>query len=206
MPDINAVCVVAFAGLVLSASPGPSMLYVLSRSIGQDRLAGMASAAGLAVGGFAHVLAAAAGLAAVFVYVPALYTVTQFVGAAYLLWLGVGQLRDGGFEGQTERVHPSPLLKVFAQGVLVEIANPKTLLFFVAFLPQFIEPERGAVTAQMLVLGALVPLTAMPSDLLIALAGGSMAQRLRRRRVFNRLLNVFGGLILIGLGLRILLA
>lgn len=207
MPSPETLLLVTLAGLALSASPGPSMLYVLSRSLGQSRNAGLASSAGLAVGGLLHVVAAALGLAAVFRYSPTLYQFTKLLGAAYLIYLGIGMLLEkppSGHQTLTP-VRRQRLGRIFYQGILVEVFNPKTLLFFVAFLPQFVDPGRGSVTLQMLVLGTLVPLTAVPSDLLMALAGGGVAARLSRSRRLARSLTWLGGLILVGLGLRIVL-
>lgn len=215
MPNAETLLIVTLAGLALSVSPGPSMLYVLSRSLGQSRSAGLMSAAGLAAGGFAHVVAAALGLAAVFAVSPRLYWLTQLLGAGYLIYLGVMMLREDSSDNtkptaqptvtpKATSTHHDSLQRVFYQGIVVEILNPKTLLFFIAFLPQFVDPERGSVTLQMLILGALVPLTAVPSDLLMALAAGGVAKKLSQNRNAARWLNRLGGLILIGLGLRLL--
>lgn len=207
MPTPRTLVMVALAGLALSASPGPSMLYVLSRSVGQSRSAGLASAAGLAVGGILLAVAAALGLAAVFRYSPTVYTATKLAGAAYLIYLGAGMLIEKDSTGQPalEQVRNASLFRTFWQGILVEALNPKTLLFFIAFLPPFVDPHRGSITGQMLLLGALVPLTAVPSDLVVAFAGGTLAQRLSERRKAARALAWLGALILIALGLHIIL-
>lgn len=209
MPTFQTIVVVALAGLALSASPGPSMLYVLSRSVGQSRGAGLVSAAGLAVGGFVHVVAAALGLVALFMYLPSMFVVLKFVGAVYLIYLGIGMVRDGGDEDADkglEQVRQLSLRRIFYQGILVEVLNPKTLLFFVAFLPQFVDYRRGSIVSQMLVLGALVPLTAIPSDLIVAFTGGNIAQRLARNRTASRALSWLAGAILVGLGLNLFIA
>lgn len=181
------------------------MLYVLSRSIGQSRNAGLMSAAGLATGGFVHVIAAALGLAAVFNYVPMAYTAIRILGALYLIYLGAQMLleKDDDSNNELEKVKKTGLLQIFNQGVLVEVLNPKTILFFVAFLPQFVDPDIGSVTLQMLILGTLVPLTAIPSDLIVAFTGGTIAQKLSENRRMSKLLTWLGGIFLIGLGLRI---
>lgn len=180
------------------------MLYVLSRSVGQSRAAGLASSIGLALGGMALAIAGALGLAAVFIASPVLYGVVKFGGALYLLYLG-GQMifSKNGRDGEVKAVKQLGFFEICYQGFLVELLNPKTLLFFVAFLPQFIEPERGSVTLQMLVLGMLVPLTAIPSDIIVAFTGGTLARQFSRNRHLRRSLEWVGGLFLIGLGLRI---
>lgn len=205
MPTFETIILVTFAGLALSASPGPSMLYVLSRSVGQSHTAGLVSAAGLAVGGFVHVIAAALGLAALFNYLPGVFTAIKFAGAFYLIYLGIGMIRDHQDDAPTgpSKVRQLSLRRIFYQGILVETLNPKTLLFFVAFLPQFVNQQLGSVGVQMVVLGALVPLTAIPSDLIVALTGGGIAQRLARNRAMSRRLSWLAGAILIGLGLNI---
>ncbi len=208
MPTFETIIIVTFAGLALSASPGPSMLYVLSRSVGQSHTAGLVSAAGLAVGGFVHVIAAALGLAALFNYLPGVFTAIKFAGAFYLIYLGIDMIRDHQDDAPTgpSKVRHLSLRRIFYQGILVETLNPKTLLFFVAFLPQFVDQQLGSVGVQMVVLGALVPLTAIPSDLIVALTGGGIAQHLARNRAMSRWLSWLAGAILIGLGLNIFIS
>jgi threonine/homoserine/homoserine lactone efflux protein len=206
MPTLETILLVTVAGLALSASPGPSMLYILSRSVGQSRAAGLVSAAGLATGGFVHVVLAALGLSALFSYSPGVYTAVKILGAVYLIYLGVDTLRDGGSEAEDQsRTNDDSLAAIFYQGVLVEVLNPKTMLFFVAFLPQFVDGTLGSVTAQMFLLGLLVPLTAMPSDLIVAFGGGTVAARLSASPTMSTGLKWVSGLILIGLGLHIFL-
>lgn len=208
MPTFETIVIVTFAGLALSASPGPSMLYVLSRSVGQSHTAGLVSAAGLAVGGFVHVIAAALGLAALFNYLPGVFTAIRVAGAFYLIYLGIDMIRAHQDDAPTgpSKVRHMSLRRIFYQGILVETLNPKTLLFFVAFLPQFVDQQLGSVGVQMVVLGALVPLTAIPSDLIVALTGGGIAQRLARNRAMSRRLAWLAGAILIGLGLNIFIS
>ena len=207
MPSVESIVLVTLAGLALSASPGPSMLYVLSRSIGQSRTAGLASAAGLATGGFVLVIAAALGLAAVFTYLPTAYIAVKTLGGLYLLYLAfqmvIDNKQDSPRAEQLETVRRTDLRRIFFQGIVVEVLNPKTLLFFVAFLPQFIDATRGLVWLQMLILGTLVPLTAVPADLITAFTGGTIARKLAENRLMKQLLNWLGAAFLTFLGLRI---
>ena len=207
MPSVESILLVTLAGLALSASPGPSMLYVLSRSIGQSRAAGLASAAGLAVGGFVLVIAAALGLVAVFIYLPNVYIAVKVLGGLYLLYLAfqmiVDTKQDSPRANQLETVRRTDLRRIFLQGIVVEVLNPKTLLFFVAFLPQFIDATRGFVWLQMLILGTLVPLTAVPADLITAFTGGTIAKKLAENQLMKQLLNWLGAGFLAFLGLRI---
>ncbi len=206
MPSLDAVILVTLAGFALSASPGPSMLYVLSRSVGQDRSAGLMSAAGLAAGGMVHAVTAAAGLSALLAHSPTAYRLLTILGAAYLLYLGVQMYRSRDEElGEPGEVRCQPLWRVFYQGVLVEVLNPKTALFFVAFLPQFINADSDTIVLQVLLLGTLIPLTAVPSDLVVAYCGGTILRRVSANATARNRLNCLGALFLVGLGLRILL-
>ncbi len=207
MPSIEAIVLVVIAGFALSASPGPSMLYVLSRSMGQNRRAGLVSAAGLATGGVVHAIAAAAGLSALLAYSPSAYRVITILGAAYLVYLGIQLFRARHEElGGTESVNSQPLARIFAQGVLVEVLNPKTALFFVAFLPQFVNQAAETVALQVLILGMLIPLTAVPSDLIVAYTGGTLARRISGSPTARSVLGCVGAAFLIGLGLNIFLS
>lgn len=207
MPSYETIVLVTLAGLALSASPGPSMLYVLSRSIGQDRSAGLMSAAGLATGGLVHAVAAAAGLSAIFAYSESLYRLVTTLGAGYLVYLGVQTYLSRNEEmGRAEEVRSQPLWRIFWQGVLVEVLNPKTALFFLAFLPQFVNREAETIVMQMLILGMLVPLTAVPSDLVVAFTGGTIARRVSANRTLASALNCLAALFLVGLGVRIFLS
>lgn len=209
MPSAEAIIAVTLAGLALSASPGPSMLYVLSRSIGQSPTAGLVSAAGLAVGGIALAVVAALGLAATVGLSPKIYALVRTAGGLYLLYLGLDTLWDLRREqqdvlGETPQGRRSqPLGRVFFQGILVELLNPKTILFFIAFVPQFVESQNGSMVAQMLLLGALVPLTAVPSDIIVALSGGTLANKLAASPRTAIALQCLSAAVLIGLGLRI---
>ncbi|MEM7251418.1 MAG: LysE family translocator [Pseudomonadota bacterium] len=204
MPTTENILMVTLAGLALSASPGPSMLYILSRSIGQHRRAGLFSAAGLAVGGILHAVAAAAGLSVLVSYYPAVYRAIAVCGALYLIYLGVQIYRSRNERlGGPVSVRPDSDLRVFVQGIVVEVLNPKTALFFIAFLPQFINHDADGVMLQVLVLGMLIPLTAVPSDLLVAFTGGTVARRISDNDKVRRTLNILAAVLLIGLGLRL---
>ncbi|MDB2408007.1 LysE family translocator [Jannaschia sp.] len=201
MPSFDTILTVALAGLALSATPGPSMLYVLSRSVGQSRLAGLASAIGLGLGGMVLAVATALGLAAAFAAFDWIVPVLRWVGSIYLAWLGWGMIRDARAEARTEiqvrEVRRHGFWKILWQGVWIEVLNPKTVLFFSLFLPPFVDDGAGAVTLQLLILGVLVPLTAVPSDLLVAYMGGAAAARLNRSQRARVLLGWVGGSVLI---------
>jgi threonine/homoserine/homoserine lactone efflux protein len=202
LPELETILLVTLAGLALSASPGPSMLYVLSRSIGQNRAAGLASSFGLALGGLILAIAAALGLTAIFSYSKPLYFTVQYAGAAYLVYLGVQMFMPSEGDEKIENVELQTFRKIIFQGIFVELLNPKTILFFLAFLPQFIYADLGDVSLQMLILGILVPLTALPSDIIVSFAGGTLAERLNKNKRIGTLLSWLGGLFLVGLGIR----
>lgn len=212
MPPLETMLSVALAGFALSASPGPSMLYVLSRSVGQSRAAGLASALGLGLGGVLLAVATALGLAALLARFDVLVVVLRYLGSAYLIWLGLGMIREAresaavSFEAQ--KVEARSFSRIVWQGAMVELLNPKTVLFFALFLPPFVGVSAGLDTSpdvqkQLLILGILVPLTAIPSDLLVAYLGGSMAQAINSQRKLREGLAWFGGLVLILIALNL---
>lgn len=212
MPSIDTIILVALAGLALSATPGPSMLYVLSRSVGQSRAAGFASAVGLGLGGVILAAATALGLAAIFKQSGWALDVLRVAGSIYLVYLGLQMIWEARAQArqslEVQNVSERSLMSIIWQGVLVELLNPKTILFFVLFLPQFVEASGGRiegdnVTMQLLFLGILVPLTAVPSDLIVAFVGGSLAQRLNENQMVRQALSWFGGLILIAIAMNL---
>jgi threonine/homoserine/homoserine lactone efflux protein len=195
-PDSSSLGIFAVAALALLAIPGPAVLYVVVQSAEQGRRAGLASVAGIHLGTLVHVVGATVGLSALIVASAVAFSVVKYAGAAYLVYLGVRKLleRDGRvvFERRTES-----LRRAFARGIAVNVLNPKTALFFLAFLPQFIDADRGAVWSQALVLGLVFVSLGLVSDSLYALAAGSAAGILRRRR---RVMRYGSGLVYIGLG------
>ncbi len=206
MPSLESIIAVVLAGLALSATPGPSMLYVLSRSVGQSRAAGLASAIGLGLGGVLLAAATALGLAAVLERSEWAIDVLRIAGSVYLVYLGAHMIWEAHASQpqklMVQTVRRRNLSTIIWQGVLVEFLNPKTVLFFVLFLPQFVEASGGSisdgnVTLQLLILGILVPLTAVPSDLIVAFVGGSVARTVNDNPVISKALSWLGGLTLI---------
>jgi threonine/homoserine/homoserine lactone efflux protein len=185
---------------VLLAIPGPAVLYITSRSIGQGRNAGLVSALGIGLGTLIHTAAAAVGLSALLVSSATAFSVVKYLGAAYLIYLGIQKLRrDESFETNLDAPRTS-LTRVFTQGIVVNILNPKTALFFFAFLPQFIDPARGHVAVQILSLGVLFACMGTFSDSLWAVFSGSVAHRLRGNARWMRTQRYVSGGILISLG------
>ena len=200
MPSLAHLAIFTLAALAMNAAPGPSNLYVLSRSLAQGTAGGLVSALGLALGSLFHVALAVAGLAALLSYAPTLYDAIRLAGAAYLIYLGIKTLRAPGASMPANGGARRSLGRVLFDAALVEILNPKTALFFLAFLPQFVEPAAGPAAPQLLLLGLIVTLTALPCDMLVAFAGARLARLFTtqaRRRWPSRL----AGSTLIALGL-----
>jgi threonine/homoserine/homoserine lactone efflux protein len=186
---------------ILLAIPGPAIMYIVSRSIGQGRAAGLVSAMGITAGTLLHVAAATLGLSALLASSATAFQFVKYLGAAYLIYLGISTLRGADTELVEVVIADRKLARVFAQGVLVNVLNPKTALFFLAFLPQFVDTSRGHATLQILELGVLFSLMGWFSDSMWALAAGTLAERMRRSvRLRRAQRNVSGG-ALIALGL-----
>ncbi|HLV75803.1 MAG TPA: LysE family translocator [Vulgatibacteraceae bacterium] len=187
------------AALVLVAIPGPNHLYITARSIGEGRRAGLASAFGVETGTLVHIAAAAAGLSALVAASATAFGVLRYAGAAYLVYLAYRTLR-GGDDGDGPALRPQPLRRVYLDGVLVNVLNPKVVLFFLAFLPQFVDRRAGAVPLQIALMGLMVVLFGLLSDIAYALAAGSIGTWLRARPAFRRRQRYATGLVYLGLG------
>ena len=203
MPDASTFALFVAAALVLLVVPGPSVLYIVARSIEGGRTAGFDSVLGVQTGAILHIAFATLGLSAILASSAVAFSVVKWLGAAYLVWLGLRQI-FGRDEGDDEvAVGPARLSRVFSQGVLVNTLNPKTALFFLAFLPQFVDPSRGAAWTQILLLGATFVILALCSDGLYALLSGTAGGWLRRKMKgasFRRGQRFISGGILIALG------
>ena len=203
MPDASTFALFIVAALVLLVVPGPSVLYIVARSIEGGRTAGLVSVLGVQTGAMVHIAFAAVGLSAILASSAVAFSVIKWLGAAYLVWLGLRRIFGRDEEESDVAVEPAPLSRVFSQGVIVNILNPKTALFFLAFLPQFVDPARAAAWAQILLLGATFVILALCSDGLYALLSGTAGGWLRRRMkgaTFRRGQRYVSGCILIALG------
>jgi len=195
-PELSAIELFAAASVALLLIPGPAVLYIVTQSAEQGRSAGLASVAGIHIGTLIHILAAAIGLSALILASAVAFSVVKFAGAAYLVYLGVRKLleRNSASEAEPPR---APLRRVFARGAVVNVLNPKTALFFLAFLPQFVDTDRGAVWSQVVVLGLVFVALGLISDSVYALVGDAVGSLLRRRATAMRRVS---GTIYIGLG------
>ncbi len=200
MPTAETFALFAAAALALIVVPGPAVLYIVAQSIDRGRLAGLVSALGVAVGGLVHVTAAAVGLSALLVSSATAFTVVKLAGAAYLVGLGLFTLLSRRASEEVAVPHERRLRRIFGQGIVVNVLNPKTALFFLAFLPQFVDPDRGAVAWQILALGLAFVLLAVLSDALWALVAGTASTRLRGSRRFGAVRRYVSGSVFVGLG------
>ncbi len=186
MPALSTIMFFLLAALGLLLIPGPSVLYILTRSAAQGRRAGLASVGGIELAILTHAVAAALGLSALLLTSALAFSVVKYLGAAYLIYLGVRTLLARQESHQTPVLAPKSFSRLFAQGFLVSLLNPKTALFFYAFLPQFVDPARGAVTGQILFFGVLFVLLASCTDSLYALLGSTVGKVLTRNVRFRQ--------------------
>lgn len=210
------------AAFAINISPGPDLIYILSKTIAQGKKIGIVSSLGVCTGALVHVFAAALGLSAILATSAIAFSIVKYVGAAYLIYLGIQALRSKGISFDTSTVNTSVvdssvvdtlakketktmLWKAFRQGVLIDILNPKVAIFFMAFLPQFIRPEMGSTSSQMLLLGFLVILVAIIVEFSIVLTAAQTTNFFRKNRHFSIWLDQVLGSILIGLGIRLAL-
>jgi threonine/homoserine/homoserine lactone efflux protein len=195
-PDSTALWLFCLAALALLAVPGPAVLYIVVQSAEQGRRVGLASVAGIHLGTLVHVAAATVGLSALIVASAVAFSAVKYAGAAYLVYLGIRKLLERPPPARAAR-QSEPLRLAFARGAVVNLLNPKTALFFLAFLPQFVDRARGGVWSQVLVLGLVFVGLGLVSDSLYALGAGALGRLLRRRR---RALQYGSGIVYIGLG------
>jgi threonine/homoserine/homoserine lactone efflux protein len=203
-PDRLAVFVVA--ALALLVVPGPAVLYIVARSIHQGRRAGLVSVLGIHVGTLVHIAAATVGLSALIVSSAVAFTAVKIAGAVYLVGLGLWTLFSRGSETDVALGGERNLRRAFAQGIVVNVLNPKTALFFLAFLPQFIDPDAPHPALQIAFLGVLFALLGLVTDSLWALAAGTAGGLLRSSRRFVRTQRYVTGSVYIGLGVATALA
>jgi threonine/homoserine/homoserine lactone efflux protein len=201
VPDPTTFGLFVAAALALLLVPGPAVFYVVARGVEGGRVAGLVSCLGIEVGTLAHAAFAAVGLSALLLSSAIAFVVVKWLGAAYLIWLGLKRLFGRGEEYALAAVEPEPLSRLFSQGVIVQVLNPKVALFFLAFLPQFVDPSRGDAWTQILVLGATLAALGLLTDGLYALLGGTASAALRRRGGrFRRVQRYFSGGVYLALG------
>lgn len=188
------------AVLVFILMPGPAVLYIITRSVDQGRKAGFVSVLGLEIGNFCHVIAAALGLSALLLSSALAFDVVKYLGAAYLIYLGIRKLRSSDHIAE-QSVQRDSLRRIFLQGIVVAVLNPKTALFFFAFLPQFVDPATGNITLQIVLLGLITVTLAIVTDSIYAFMAGTAGRWLRSSLRYLRFQRYFSGTVYIGLGL-----
>ncbi len=200
MPDLTHLPLFILAAVVLLLTPGPAVLYIIARSVDQGRRAGLVSVCAIEVGNFMHVIAATLGLSALLLSSAMAFTIVKYLGAAYLVYLGLRKIFTRETIHASSNSQPQGLRRIFSQGVVVAALNPKTALFFVAFLPQFVDPSQGSIAGQMLVLGCIFVMMAVISDSIYALLAGTVGQWLKSSRSVMRAERYVVGSVYIGLG------
>jgi len=201
MPSSSAYAVFLGTALAILLVPGPAVLYVVTRSIEMGRAGGIASVAGITTATFAYVALATAGVSSIVVASTVAFDAVKYVGAAYLLFLGVRRLLGHGVEEEAEEPAPRTRRRAYTQGVVVNLTNPKMIVFVFAFLPQFVDPHASRPWLQTLVLGLSFTVLAFLSDGLYAVAAGSIADRLRGTNTIAKVQRWVGGSVLVGLGI-----
>ena len=201
MPSTSTYAVFLATAIVLLLIPGPAVLYVVTRSIEMGRSGGIASVAGITTGTIVFVALATAGLSSLVLASTAAFDVVKYVGAAYLFLLGVRRLLGRGLEQPGEEPVPRTRRRAYAQGVVVNLTNPKTIVFIFAFLPQFVDPRSPHPGLQVLALGLSFALLGFLSDSLWAVAAGTVADRLRGSAGIAWVQRWVGGGVLVGLGI-----
>jgi threonine/homoserine/homoserine lactone efflux protein len=202
MPSMEVLIAFTAAALILNLSPGPSNMYVIARAIAQGTQGGIVAAIGLGVGSMVHVIATVVGISAIFSHSPTLYTGVKIVGAFYLLYLGIGYWKTKVSTGVEKVKQPKKksLSSIFRESIIVEVTNPKTALFFIALLPQFVVPESGSVSQQLLIFGLIVTISALPCDMLVAVSFSKASDWLIKNKRAQQIQERISGSILIGMG------
>jgi threonine/homoserine/homoserine lactone efflux protein len=204
MASLDVLIAFAAATAVFAYFPGPALLYTAAQTLVRGRHAGFMAAFGIHVGCYAHVVAATLGLSAIFRHVPEAYLAVKIVGALYLVWLGIDMLRAKASADALIVVSPKSAKRAFAESIVVELLNPKVAIFFIAFLPQFVDPAASLpVWLQFLILGTIVNFSFTSADVMTVLAASTVVERMRRKGGVMRWAKMAGGSILIALGAKL---
>ena len=201
MIDNASLVVFISAALVLLLTPGPAVLFIIARSLEQGRVAGIISALGIGLAGVGHVIVAALGLSALLLQSAIAFNLVKYLGAAYLIYLGIRTLITRAEAASIRQIEPQALSRIFWQGFVVNLLNPKTALFFFAFLPQFVKPAYGSVTGQVIFLGTIFVGMAIISDSMYASVAGTARHLLAGNERIAKLQKGFAGTVYLGLGI-----
>ena len=205
MPDTSNLYLFMLATIMLNLTPGADMLYVATRSTSQGIKAGIVSALGIAAGCIVHITGAIIGLSALIAQSAIAFEIIKYIGAAYLIYLGIKSIVKKEFSSKLKTYENKSLWKIFSQGVITNVLNPKVALFFLAFIPQFIDPSAANFSLQVLFLGILFNISGTIVNIIVAFIFGYAGSRLTKFKLFGKIQEKISGVILIGLGLRIAL-
>jgi threonine/homoserine/homoserine lactone efflux protein len=197
----NTILLFSLASLALLIAPGPVVLFTVARSIQQGRPGGFASTLGVSLGDLAHVLMATVGLSALLLTSALAFSVVKFAGAAYLIYLGLRALTTRESQANRQDPVPTSLSRIFSQGVMVGLLNVKTALFFVAFLPQFVDPSAVSAAGQILLLGSLFVLLGMMTNVVYVVLASSLGGSLKQSSKFSQFQRYFSGSVYLALGI-----
>ena len=201
IPNAASISVFAVAALLLLLTPGPAVLFIVARSVEQGRVAGLVSVCGITTGTLVHVAAAALGLSALLASSALAFALVKYAGAAYLIYIGLRRILSRADAAAAPSQLPRrSLTRLYRDGIVVNLLNPKTALFFLAFLPQFVDPARGAMAFQIAFLGLLFALMGLTSDGIYALAAGTAGRWVKRNSHYLRFERYITGSVFIGLG------
>ena len=208
MPGIDYLIPFALATLLFAYMPGPALLYTVAQTLAGGKRGGFMAALGIHVGCYVHVIAATLGLSAFLVHVPEAYAALKFAGAVYLVWLGIGIIRSKGAEAsELPALKRKSTARAFGESMTVEILNPKVALFFIAFLPQFVDPSAALpIWAQFLILGTIVNFSFTSADIVAVFSTSYILERLKSSQAAQQVMRWFGGTILMGLGAHLALS
>ncbi len=207
MIALNDFLIFAFASLLLNITPGNDMLYVATRSTSQGLKAGIVSALGISAGCIVHLIAAVIGLSAIIANSAVAFDIIKYIGAAYLIYLGIKSFLSKQNKFNIDRqVEKRSLSNLLWQGALTNVLNPKVALFFLAFLPQFIHPEKGAPALQILLLGLWFNFSGTIVNIIVAMLFGKLGNWLADKQAFIKWQNKITGMLLVGLGVKVALS
>ena len=207
MPSIEILIAFATAAAVFAYMPGPAMLYTAAQTLARGRSAGFFAAFGIHIGCYVHVAAAALGLSAIFELVPLLFTIVKISGALYLIWLGISIIRSKNRENDLPEINKKSSGRAFIESAIVEILNPKVAIFFIAFLPQFVDPAASLpLWVQFLILGTIVNLMFSSADIICVLLASQIVKSLGKSQRIEKITRWFGGSLLILLGAKLALS
>lgn len=204
MPSIETLLAFFAAAALFAYMPGPALLYTAAQTISRGRRAGLMAAFGIHIGCYAHVLAAAFGLSAIFAAVPTLYFALKLAGGAYLVFLGIHMIRTRAASGPVPHLPEKSVRRAFTDSICVEVLNPKVAVFFIAFLPQFVSPEASLpIWIQFLILGTIVNFLFTSADLVTVVFASEVKKRLLRTSKVQDFTRWIGGSLLVGLGIKL---